>query len=126
MNTPAEWIGVSSAGDAAKLLMQKVQLCGEPLQLNIGDCVLVIRSNSQSLLDRLAGYFHHLPKARGLATIEVTAIESDKHETGLPFIDWRREAGKSGRKDAYVELTDGRLVLKVRTGMLFLQSEQWR
>ncbi|MEW8139568.1 MAG: HprK-related kinase B [Candidatus Thiodiazotropha endolucinida] len=126
MNTPAEWIGVSSAGDAAKLLMQKVQLCGEPLQLNIGDCVLVIRSNSQSLLDRLAGYFHHLPKTRALATIEVTAIESDKLETGLPFIDWRREAGKSGRKDAYVELTDGRLVLKVRTGMLFLQSEQWR
>ncbi|MEW8143704.1 MAG: HprK-related kinase B [Candidatus Thiodiazotropha endolucinida] len=126
MNMPAEWIGVSSAGDTARLLLQDVQLCEEPLLLNIGDCVLVIRSNSQSLLDRLAGYFHHLPKTRALATIEVTAIESDKLETGLPFIDWRREAGKSGRKDAYVELTDGRLVLKVRTGMLFLQSEQWR
>ncbi|MEW8028944.1 MAG: HprK-related kinase B [Candidatus Thiodiazotropha sp.] len=126
MNMSAEWTDVIGARDAATLLMQEVRLCEQPLQLSIGECVLLIRSNSQSLLDRLAGYFHHLPKNKGVATIEVTAIESDKLETGLPFIDWRREAGKSGRKDAYVDLTDGRLVLKVRTGMLFLQSEQWR
>jgi HprK-related kinase B len=126
MNTPTEWIGVSDARGAARLLMQDLLLCEAPLHLSIGECSLLIRSNSQSLLNRLAAYFHHLPKRVGAAAIEVIAIEGDKLETGLPFIDWRREAGKSGRKDAYVDLSDGRLVLKVRTGMLFLQSEQWR
>jgi HprK-related kinase B len=126
MNTPTEWADVTDARGAVTQLMQGVVLCEEPLQLSIGECSLVIRSNSQSLLQRLARYFHHLPKHKGVATIEVTAIEGDKLETGLPFIDWRREAGKSGRKDAYVDLADGRLMLKVRTGMVFLQSEQWR
>ncbi|MES9945565.1 MAG: HprK-related kinase B [Candidatus Thiodiazotropha sp.] len=126
MNSTTDWAGIVDARDAATRLLQTVPLCEEPLQLAIGECSLVIRSNSQSLLDRLGDYFHHLPRKTGLATIEVTAIESEKLETGLPFIDWRREAGKSGRKDAYLDLTDGRLVLKVRTGMLFLQSEQWR
>jgi HprK-related kinase B len=126
MSASTEWANVTDARGAATLLTQDVTLCEKPLQLTIGDCSLVIRSNNQSLLDRLAGYFHHLPKHKGVATIEVIAIEGDKLDPGLPFIDWRREAGKSGRKDAYVDLTDGRLVLKVRTGMVFLQSEQWR
>jgi HprK-related kinase B len=126
MNTPAEWADVTDARGATVRLMQGVVLCDKPLRLTIGECTLVIHSNSQPLLQRLARYFHHLPKHEGVATIEVTAIEADRLETGLPFIDWRREAGKRGRKDAYVDLTDGRLVLKVRTGMVFLQSEQWR
>jgi HprK-related kinase B len=126
MNRATEWAGVFSAKDAATLLMQDVTLCKTPLQLTIGDCNLLIRSNSQSLLGRLAGYFHHLPKGGGLATMELIAIEGDKIDTGLPYIDWRREAGKRGRKDASLDFSDGRLVLKVRTGMLFLQSEAWR
>jgi HprK-related kinase B len=126
MNATTEWSDVIDARGAAKRLMHGVVLSEKPLRLTIGECNLVIRSNSQSLLERLARYFHHLPKHKSVATIEITAIEGDKLETGLPFIDWRREAGKSGRKDAYVDLTDGRLVLKVRTGMVFLQSEQWR
>ncbi|MES9970147.1 MAG: HprK-related kinase B [Candidatus Thiodiazotropha sp.] len=126
MSAAAEWAGITDAKDTATRLLQGVTLVEEPLQLAIGECNLLIRSNSQSLLNRLRVYFHHLPRHRGLATIEVVAIEGEKLETGLPFIDWRREAGKRGRKDAYLDLTDGRLIFKVRTGMLFLQSEQWR
>jgi HprK-related kinase B len=126
MNQIADWTGVIGARDAAAQLMRGVTLCEAPLQLTIGDCHLLIRSNSRSLLEHLADYFHYLPKGGGLATMEVIAIEGDKIETDLPFIDWRREVGKSGRKDAYLDLSDGRLVLKVRTGMLFLQSEAWR
>ncbi|MEW8508267.1 MAG: HprK-related kinase B [Candidatus Thiodiazotropha sp.] len=126
MNRALEWSEILDAGQAAGLLMQGVSLADDSLHLAIGDCGLVIRANSQPLLTRLADYFHHLPKRRVAASIEVIALESDKLETTLPFIDWRREPGKSGRKDAYVDLADGRLVLKVRTGMIFLQSEQWR
>ncbi|MES9992340.1 MAG: HprK-related kinase B [Candidatus Thiodiazotropha sp.] len=126
MNRAQQWSEILNAGHAAELLMQGVSLADRCLHLAIGDCGLVIRSNSEPLLDRLASYFHHLPKRRVTSSIAVIAIQGDKLETGLPFIDWRREAGKSGRKDAYVDLADGRLVLKVRTGMVFLQSEQWR
>ncbi|MFC1325939.1 MAG: HprK-related kinase B [gamma proteobacterium symbiont of Ctena orbiculata] len=126
MNMVEKWTGILDAGHAAGLLMQGISLAERSLQLATGDCGLVIRSNSQPLLDRLAGYFHHLPKSQIAAPIEVVAIEGGELKTGLPFIDWRREAGKSGRKDAYVDLADGRLVRKVRTGMLFLQSERWR
>jgi len=38
------------------------------------------------------------------------------------FKDWTREFGKSGRKDSYVDIEDARLIHKVRTGMVFLQS----
>ncbi|MEW8430705.1 MAG: HprK-related kinase B, partial [gamma proteobacterium symbiont of Ctena orbiculata] len=126
MNMVEKWTGILDAGHAAGLLMQGISLAERSLQLATGDCGLVIRSNSLPLLDRLAGYFHHLPKSQIAAPIEVVAIEGGELKTGLPFIDWRREAGKSGRKDAYVDLADGRLVRKVRTGMLFLQSERWR
>ena len=54
------------------------------------------------------------------------AIDSPVLDTGLAFTDWSREPGKTGRKDAYHDLPDGRLVHKVRTGMLFLQSETLR
>lgn len=111
---------------AAFLLTEGAELCETPLRLTVGDCGLVIHANSRQLLDRLRGYFSHLSKKPALSTIEITAIESEVVDTGLPFVDWRREPGKRGRKDAYVELADGRLLLKVRTGMLFLQSEQWR
>ncbi len=126
MNRSAEWAGIVDARDAATRLTHGISLIDEPLHLAIGECAVSIRSNSRPLLQRLAGYFHHLPRKRVASAIEVVAVESEKIETGLPFIDWRREPGKSGRKDAYVDLSDGRLLLKVRTGMLFLQSEQWR
>ena len=41
----------------------------------------------------------------------------------LPFTDWKRDPGKSGRKDTYHDFEGGRLVRKVRTGMVFLQSD---
>jgi HprK-related kinase B len=58
--------------------------------------------------------------------IEVIAIERDAPELDIDFVDWKREPGKTGRKDAYAELPGGRLVRKVRTGMVFLQSERCR
>jgi HprK-related kinase B len=47
-------------------------------------------------------------------------------ESELSFTDWRREAGKSGRKDSYLDLPQARVIRKVRTGMVFLQSESLR
>jgi HprK-related kinase B len=126
MSEPVRQIAPVNAKAAAELLMQDQTLCEQPLYLNFGDCSLSIVSNSQPLLDRLRVYFSHLSQQPSQTSIEVIAIESEVLDSGLSFSDWRREPGKSGRKDAYAELPDGRLILKVRTGMLFLQSQAWR
>ena len=83
-----------------------------------------LRSNSQALLDRLAEYFSpvidHVP-----ADLQVTMIERDTIDSsGLPFNDWKREPGKTGRKDAYFDLNEARVIHKVRTGMVFYQSPE--
>jgi len=84
-----------------------------------------IRSNSAQLLEHLRHYFAHV-LGSGQATDEVVCIDSEPVKSGFEFTDWQREAGKTGRKDAFCDLPDGRLVLKVRTGMQFLQSQFYR
>jgi HprK-related kinase B len=106
----------------AELLIQGQPLCDTPLYLNLGEFSVAIQSNSQQLLARLANYFSHLSQHPADDPLEIIAIDCDVLETDIQFTDWKREPGKTGRKDAYVELSDGRLILKVRTGMLFLQS----
>lgn len=36
--------------------------------------------------------------------------------------DWSREPGKAGRKDAVYDMTDGRIIRKIRSGVTFLQT----
>ena len=84
---------------------------------------LVIRSNSAAFMKRMQHYFSHLLVDPGNdVKAEVLAIDRDSVDTGFDFVDWKREAGKSGRKDAIYDFPGGRLVHKVRTGMVFLQS----
>jgi HprK-related kinase B len=92
----------------------------------MGDCSLRLRSNSAQLLEGLRGYFAHVVSAAQSPDIDVIAVERDVVDIGEDFIDWKREPGKTGRKDACLDIPDGRLIRKVRTGMLFLQSEKCR
>jgi len=68
---------------------------------------------------------HHLADALAepgpvAATIDV--LDGQRLEPEPDWTDWAREPGKTGRKDAYHDLEDGRLVHKIRTGMTFIQS----
>ena len=110
----------------AATLQQDAALCPEQLMLGLADCRLRIRSNSPELIHQLGDYFDFVRSNDDIADIEVIAIDSDVLDTGIDFIDWAREPGKTGRKDAYHDLPGARLVYKVRTGMLFLQSETLR
>jgi HprK-related kinase B len=114
------------ANSAAAWLLRGIKLLDVSLKLSAHGCTLEVFSNSQQLLDRLADYFAHLPQQHQQVCLQVVAIECPVRDHNLAFVDWRREPGKTGRKDAYVDLLDARLVLKVRTGMLFLQSETQR
>ena len=111
----------------AKMLTGDAVLIDQHLDLYLGGFTIRIRSNHKPVLDKLSAYFSHVPPVESKPDIEVIAIEREvMGDCGLAFIDWVREPGKTGRKDAYFDIPDGRVVLKVRTGMLFLQSSSQR
>jgi HprK-related kinase B len=110
----------------AGLLQGEAQLGADTLSLALGDCTLQVRSNSDALITGLREYFSHVPTGTARPDIEVIAIEREAPDTGIAFVDWQREPGKTGRKDSYYDIPGGRVVRKVRTGMVFLQSETQR
>ena len=110
-------------------------LCADELLLSLGECLLRVRSNSSALLKLLGTYFSHVELSKNKANqqwqngspdIDVVAFERDAPDLALDLIDWKREPGKTGRKDSYFDFQDGRLIRKVRTGMVFLQSRNLR
>ncbi|MES9904949.1 MAG: HprK-related kinase B [Sedimenticola sp.] len=108
--------------EMAEALYGGAQLNSERLHLRLGECNLRLLSNSAELIEGLKGYFAHVVTGAAEPDIEVIAIEREAPELGIEFIDWKREPGKTGRKDSYFDFPEGRLVRKVRTGMVFLQS----
>ncbi|MES9878426.1 MAG: HprK-related kinase B [Candidatus Sedimenticola sp. PURPLELP] len=117
---------MSSIDTFTEQLYNGAQLSERSLHLALGECNLRLRSNSPELISQLEHYFSHAVSPPCDADMEIVAIERDEPELGIDFIDWKREPGKTGRKDSYYNLPDGRLVRKVRTGMVFLQSENRR
>lgn len=109
-------------------LLQGQNILNDVLHLKIGECRLDLYSNSQTLIDKLRLFFSscNVIGDQGAVDIQMTAIERDAPELGIDFIGWKRELGKTGRKDEYYDIKDGRVVRNVRTGMIFLQSEQQR
>jgi HprK-related kinase B len=110
----------------ARLLQGNATLLVDSLDLDLDGYSIRIRSNHAPVIERLADYFSHVPRATAKPDIEILAIEREVFDPGLEFTDWAREPGKSGRKDACYDIPGARVVLKVRTGMLFLQSESIR
>ena len=107
-------------------LQGREELCGDELCLAPGGCSMRVRSNSPELIVALRDYFAHVVVPAATSDIDIVLVEREAPETGLTFLDWKREPGKTGRKDSYVDLPGGRVVRKVRTGMVFLQSMNHR
>jgi HprK-related kinase B len=109
----------------ARDISANYELIDDDVRLQLEGCQISIRSNSNEFLKKLAFYFAHAladNEDNDIHDIEIIAIERESPELGLTFIDWKREPGKTGRKDSYIDLVDGRVIRKVRTGMIFLQS----
>ena len=107
-------------------LLEHHSLVDDVLGLTIAEFNLHVRSNSQILLDNLKSYFPDNITSSTATGIEIIAIERDAVALNLDFIDWPREAGKTGRKDSYIDMADSRVLRKVRTGMVFMQSNTLR
>ena len=117
---------IENSAQAAKLLRAAHELVDDVLYLKMADFCLGIRSNSAAFIQKLAKYFSHVLVDACTTDVIIEAYDTEVLDLAIDWEDWTREPGKSGKKDAYCELEDGRLLLKVRTGMVFLQSLQAR
>jgi HprK-related kinase B len=125
MKSASEDISSEDIINIKQVLLGDNELLPASLCLQLTGYRLVIRSNSAQFMERMQAYFSHvLVPSCDDAEAEVVAIERDVVNAGVEFVDWNREPGKTGRKDAIHDFAGGRLVQKVRTGMLFLQSGQ--
>jgi HprK-related kinase B len=108
------------------LLIDGAELRKRPLDLDFGRCNIRVLSNSSALLARLTDYFSHIVITDNNVEdyVEIVAVERESIELPVSFQDWKREPGKEGRKDSFYDVEGGRLIRKVRTGMVFLQSER--
>ena len=107
-------------------LYDGARLCDQALYLALGECTLRVRSNSPEHIAQLTRYFSHVAGPAVDPDLDIIAIERQEPDLGIEFTDWKREPGKTGRKDSYYDFEGGRLVRKVRTGMVFLQSQTQR
>ena len=83
-----------------------------------------IRCNNSDVLSGLENYFSgymalNYKNSKSCSVFVVEAVPSD---VDFPWVDWPREAGKSGRKDTYYDQAGDRWLRKVKTGMVFFQS----
>ncbi len=94
-----------------------------PLWLQVGPYRLKLLCEGP-LREELRVYFHEALGREGLADVVVEVLDGQALTADVPpWVEWAREPGKTGRKDAIHALSDGRLVHKLRTGVTFLQSE---
>ncbi len=99
------------------------------LSLSLPGWTLAIESNSKTLLNTLQHYFGDLlSESSAQADQTITAYETNQFlNQGLHWEDWKRETGKTGRKDAFLDFDNGleaqRFIYKVKTGMLFWQRQ---
>jgi HprK-related kinase B len=123
---------MKTIAEVKQQLINNQPLLSDILSLNLEGCIIHLQSNSKELLDKLNRYFENCNvidkhiQNKYAADINIIAIESLPPELEITYVDWAREPGKSGRKDEYFNIKDGRVVRKVRTGMVFLQSESER
>ena len=97
----------------------------DPVCLTVGGFVVEVRCTSEPLLAELLRYFQHVISAPAAPDMTVHVLGAAELPFTVDYSDWAREPGKTGRKDAISELENGRLVLKVRTGVQFLQAPGW-
>lgn len=96
--------------------------CEHSLTLDFSDIKLAVHTNSAEHANQLKAYFAHILVDNGSAELNVYATQSSPCQLDLAFQDWQREPGKTGRKDSFFDVADVRVLRKVRTGMVFLQS----
>lgn len=115
------------AGDFAEYLLAEHPI-EATISLNFGEYKVKVYSNHKALVDVLKQYFNEFEASEledSACDDIVHVFESKQARPDFELVDWIREGGKSGRKDAFYDLPDGRLMHKVRTGMNYVQNQKY-
>lgn len=88
------------------------------LDLRLGRTRLRLATNAPDLCDALAGHYREFRDDAGSADLVVTALDLGPVPFSLPFSVW--EGADEEAKEEFVDLADGRVVRKRRTGLWLL------
>jgi HprK-related kinase B len=88
--------------------------------MRFGDCTVGISTNRKEMNDYLEEYFSPFISHVLHPNIELTAHEAESPEFEADFTLKDPEPGKSRIKEEYIELSEGRIVRKRLTGMVFV------
>jgi len=91
------------------------------LKIQLDTLVFAISASRETIADQLKTYFAAFltaPDTR--ADIRISVHETPEPQIGRPLADYQPEPGKSKIKERFVELSDGRIVQKSQTGLVFL------
>ncbi|MGB0659323.1 MAG: HprK-related kinase B [Mangrovicoccus sp.] len=109
----------SAAGILSQLDLGPAQQA-EPFSLAAGHLRITVLCPEPLRSDLMAYFAVALSEGPGQITVHV--IPDQQLAAPIDWSDWAREHGKSGRKDAICDLSDGRLIQKIRSGVTFLQG----
>ncbi len=93
------------------------------VELAFGDHVIEVSSNSSALVEYVRSYYTSFVSHSGQPQVRINAYEMDALTLGVSFTPRRRPAGKE-LKEEYANLVDGRIVRKLRTGMVFMFNDR--
>lgn len=92
----------------------------EEFYLDFQDFQIKVRSNSGNLIDALKNYYSEFLTEENEPVITINAVESKPPVFKEKFTIKQPDFGKNRVKEEYFDLTDGRIVRKVLTGMVFI------
>jgi HprK-related kinase B len=90
------------------------------LFLRFGNCALEVAANREEIISELSSYFHPFLSPKVTADIQVSVHESNTHDLPVQYTVKQPDPGKTKIKEAFYDLSDGRIVRKQLTGMLFV------
>ena len=115
------------AKDIADNILSQHDCVNETLKIAFSKFRVEILTNNQKLLNTLRDYFlEYIVTDNQAITQRIYILESTQEKPDVEFINWARDPGKVGRKDAFFDTSDGRLCLKVRTGMNYVLCDEFR
>jgi HprK-related kinase B len=88
-------------------------------------CPIRVHSNSELLIARLSEYYRVFRRPASQRRLDLWALQGDPPEVTGRYTPQRREPGKA-LKEEYLDLPDGRVVHKSRTGMTFFFNDDDR
>jgi HprK-related kinase B len=90
------------------------------LRIDINGWRVQVRANHAELIDILRNYYHSFLADSAEAEIDIVVLEQPSDDFGLDYQVKQPDPGKTRLKDAYVDFPDGRVLKKLRTGMVFM------